>query len=407
MAEAIAITGVGQVSALGGDVPALARALVEGRCGIGPLTLFEHRGRAAVAAQVNELPRVRTRLAPSVERRLTRSDRLALAATSEACRMAGLDATVREGTGLCVGATTAGMFETEQAYRRWRSGEHRRIRFSGFIGMPLSTVGAALSQVLGVFGPRSTVSTACSSGALAIAAAAGMVERGEVPVAIAVGVDVLCRLTYGGFDALQALDAEPCRPFDAARAGLSLGEGAGALVLERPDHARARGAAIRALLLGTGISADAHHVTAPHPESAGALAAFRAALDAAGLPADAIDYVNAHGSGTKHNDETEVAALRTIFGKRLARVPVSSSKSQLGHCLAAAGALEAAITITALADGIVPATVTLRRPEAVWDDLDLVPVPGRRASFGVAASSSYGFGGHNVTLVLARPEGRA
>ena len=407
MAEAIAITGIGQVSALGGDVPALATAIVEGRRGIGPLTLFSHRGRAAVAAQVQELPALRTTLAPSVERRLTRSDRFALAAASEAGRMAGLDATVRENTGLCVGATTAGMFETEEAYRRWRSGEHRRVRYSGFVGMPLSTVGAALSQVLGLFGPRSTVSTACSSGALAIAGAAGMVARGEVPVAIAVGVDVVCRLTYGGFDALQALDVEPCRPFDAARAGLSLGEGAGAIVLERADHACARGAAIRALLLGTGISADAHHVTAPHPESAGALAAFRAALDAAALSADAIDYVNAHGSGTKHNDETEVAALRAIFGKRLARVPVSSSKSQLGHCLAAAGALEAIVTIIALGDGIVPATVTLRATEAAWDDLDFVPQPGRRAALGVAASSSYGFGGHNVTLLLARPEGHA
>ena len=407
MAEAIAITGVGQVSALGGDVPALATGLLEGRCGIGPLTLFAHRGRSAVAAQVGELPAVESGLPPAVARRLTRSDRLALVAATEACRMAGLDDAVRETMGLCVGATTAGMLGTEEAYRRWRAGEHRRIRYSGFAGMPLSTVGAALSQVLGLFGPRSTVSTACSSGALAIATAAGMVARGEAPIALAVGVDSLCRLTYAGFDALQALDAAPCRPFDANRRGLSLGEGAGAIVLERADRARARGATIRAILLGSGISADAHHVTAPHPEGAGALAALRDALDAAGLSPDAVDYVNAHGSGTKHNDETEVAVLRATFGTRLARVPVSSSKSQLGHCLAAAGTLEAVVTIMALSDGVVPATVTLRVPDPAWSDLDLVPTPGRRAPLGVAVSSSYGFGGHNVTLVLARPEGRA
>jgi 3-oxoacyl-[acyl-carrier-protein] synthase II len=332
----VAITGVGQVSALGLDVAALAAGVREGRCGIGPLSLFAHRGRSAVAAQLASRPSLPTSLPPAVARRLSRCDRMALAAASEACRMAGLDDALREATGLCVGTTTAGMLATEEEYRRWRAGEHRRIRYSRFAGMPLSTVGSAVSQVLGVFGPRTTVSTACSSGALAIAAAAGMVARGEAPVAIALGVDSLCRLTYAGFDALQALDASPCRPFDAERRGLSLGEGAGAIVLERADHARARGATIRALLLGTGVSADAHHVTAPHPEGAGAFAALRAALDAAGVAADAVDYVNAHGSGTKHNDQAEVAALRAAFGDRLRRVPVSSSKSQLGHCLAAA-----------------------------------------------------------------------
>jgi 3-oxoacyl-[acyl-carrier-protein] synthase II len=407
MAEAIAITGVGQVSALGGDVAALAAGLVDGRCGIRPLTLFAHRGRAGIAAQVGELVPHEDGLPQAEARRLSRSDHLALAAAAEACGMAGLDAAERVATGLAVGATTGGMLETEEAYRRWRASGQARVRLSGFVGMPLSTVGAAIAQTLGVFGPRVTVSTACSSGALAIAAAADRVRRGEVPAALAVGVDSLCRLTYAGFDALQALDAEPCRPFDASRRGLSLGEGAGALVLERLDHARARGARIHALLLGTGVSADAHHVTAPHPEGAGAIAAFRAALEAAGIPPEAIDYVNAHGSGTKHNDETEVAALRAVLGARLPHVPVSSSKSQLGHCLAAAGALEAVVTVTALAHGVLPATVTLRTPEDAWADLDLVPRAGRRAALGVAASSSYGFGGHNVTLLFAHAEARS
>jgi 3-oxoacyl-[acyl-carrier-protein] synthase II len=403
VAAAIAITGIGQVSALGAGMPALRSGLAAGRCGIGPLTLFAHRGRSSVAAQV-EVP---VDASLGVPRRLSRSDRLALAAADEACRAAGLDADARVDAGLAVGTTTGGMRETEEAYRRWRSGEQRRARPAGFVAMSLSTVGAVVGQRLGMFGPRVTVSTACSSGALAIVAAADMIRRGEAPVALALGADALCRLTYAGFDALQALDPEPCRPFDVARRGLSLGEGAAALVLERLDHARARGVRVRALLLGSGASADAHHVTAPHPESIGAIAAMHAALEAAGLPPDAIDYVNAHGSGTKHNDDAEVAALRAVFGDRLARVPVSSSKSQIGHCLAAAGALEAAITATALADGLLPATVTLRAPEPAWGELDLVPIAGRRAALGVALSSSYGFGGHNVTLVLARPEVRA
>jgi 3-oxoacyl-[acyl-carrier-protein] synthase II len=394
------------VSALGAGMPALAAGVAAGRCGIGPLTLFAHRGRASIAAEVGAIPG-EERLTRLLARRLSRSDRLALAAASEACAMAGLEGVEREAAGLAVGTTTGGMRTTEEAYRRWRAGEDRRPRLSGFIGMPLSTVGAALCQVIGIFGPRATVSTACSSGALAILAAGDMVARGDAPAALAVGVDALCRLTYAGFDALQALDAEPCRPFDVDRRGLSLGEGAGALVIEPVDRARARGARVHALLLGIGASADAHHVTAPHPGGTGAIMALHAALEAAKLAPEAVDYVNAHGSGTKHNDECEITALRAVFGERLRRVPVSSSKSQIGHTLAAAGALEAAITLTALADGIVPATATLRTPDPAWADLDLVAMPGRRAPLGIAVSSSYGFGGHNVTLVLGRPEIRS
>jgi 3-oxoacyl-[acyl-carrier-protein] synthase II len=177
-------------------------------------------------------------------------------------------------------------------------------------------------------------------------------------------------------------------------------------VVERVERARARGARVHAVLLGSAVTADAHHVTAPHPDGAGALSALHGALTAAAILPDAVDYVNAHGSGTTHNDQVEVAALRSVFKTRLPRVPVSSSKSQIGHCLGAAGALEAVVAITALADGIVPATVTLREPDEGWADLDLVPHPGRRAALGIAVSSSYGFGGHNVTLVLGHPEAR-
>lgn len=403
MARALAITGVGQISSLGVGLPALVDGLLVGRCGITRLRAFAHAGRCGVAAEVAAVPAV---VGEGVveSRRLSRSDRLAIAAAAEACHGAGLDRRLLEGAGLAVGTTTSGMRETEEAYRRWRAGEARRPRLSGFLGMPLSTVAAAVGQGLGILGPRTTVSTACSSGALAIAAAADMVIRGDAAIAIAVGVDVLCRLTYAGFDALAALDPEPCRPFDVERRGLSLGEGAAALVVEHPEHARARGARIRALLAGVGTSADAHHVTAPHPAGVGAAAALRAALAAAEVGPEAVDYVNAHGSATRHNDETEIAALRAVLGARLPRIPVSSTKSQVGHCLGAAGALEAAVTVTALTDGIVPATVTLRTPEPVWEDLDLVPRAGRRQPLGIAVSSSYGFGGHNVTLVLARPE---
>ena len=405
MPPRVVITGLGVVSALGADVAALAAGLVDGRCGIGPLTLFPHRGRCGLAAEVPEAVGGRAADLPvATARRLSRPDRFALAAAREACRNAGLEPALRRPAALYVGATTGGMFETEEIYRRRRAGAERRFRLSRLLGTPLGTSAAAVSQALGIHGPQATVSTACSSSALAIVLAAEAIGRGEARVALALGTDGLCRLTYAGFDALQAMDPEGCRPFDRARQGLSLGEGAGALVLEDADHARARGARPHAALLGWGTATDAHHVTAPHPEGAGALAALRAALASARLAPEAVDYVNAHGTGTPQNDAVEIAVLRAALGRRVTRIPISSTKSQVGHCLGAAGAIEAVVTVLALAEGVVPATVTLREPDPDWADLDLVRDPGRRAPLGAALTSSYGFGGHNVTLALGRAE---
>lgn len=403
MGRAVAITGLGAVTAVGPNVPALATAVVDGRCGIRPLELFTAQGRCSIAASADAaVVDAETALDAPSRRRLSRADRFALAASAEACAAAGLDAAEREATAVFVGATTAGMRETEEFYRRRRAGETARFRPSHLLGASLAAPGAVVAQALGLFGARSTMSTACSSSALAIGAAVDAIRQGRTRTALALGCDQLCRLTYAGFDALQALDPAACRPFDRERHGLSLGEGAGALLLEDAEHARARGATIHAVVLGWGTTTDAHHVTAPHPQGAGAVRALTAALADAARPATAVDYVNAHGSATKQNDEIEVGALRAVLGASLGRIPVSSSKSQVGHTLAAAGAIEAVVTVLALRDGRLPATVGLATPE--WDDVDFVPTPGRHASIGIAASSSYGFGGHNVTLVLARPE---
>ena len=403
MAPAVVITGLGAVTALGGDVRALAAGLAEGRCGIGRVALFAPTGRAGVAAEVREeASAVVGCLPPATARRLSRPDRFALLAAAEACRTAGLEPDLGRDAGVYVGTTTGGMLATEEAYRRRRAGEDPRFRLSRLLGTPLATAAAVVSQGLGLYGPRETVSTACSSSALAVAMAADAVRRGVVPVALAIGTDALCRLTYAGFDALQALDVEPCRPFDRDRQGLSLGEGAAALVLESAAHARARGACPRAVVLGWAATGDAHHPTAPHPAGAGAAAALSGALAAAGVPPDAVAYVNAHGTGTKQNDTVEVEVLRRVFGRRLVHMPVSATKSQLGHCLGAAGAVEAVVTVIALEEGLLPPTVNLRHLDPAWDDLDLVPEPGRRAALDVAVTSSYGFGGHNVSLVLGR-----
>lgn len=400
---AVAVTGLGAVTAFGTGVPVLARAVEEGRCAIGPLTLFPHTGRCRLAAEVPALPPAPDGpLPPATRRRLSRSDRFALAAAAEACRQAGLDAGERRRAALFVGGTVGGMQETALAWRRRAAGPDRRWRLSRLVATPVAVSAAAIAQAFGILGPRATFSTACSSGALAVAEAATAVERGIVETAVAVGTDALCHLTYAGFDSLQALDESPCRPFDGSRAGLSLGEGAGALVLENAERARARGRPILAFVLGAGIASDAYHPTAPHPVGRGALSALRSALEAARLSPEAVDYVNAHGTGTRQNDAIEVAVLREVFGARLTEVPISATKSQLGHTLGAAGAIETVVTVLALHGGVLPPTVNLRTPDERWQDLDFVVTPGRRRPLAVAVSSSYGFGGHDVTLVLAR-----
>ena len=220
--------------------------------------------------------------------------------------------------------------------------------------------------------------TACSSSATAIGYAADRIRLGHVDVALAGGAEGLTRLTYAGFGCLRATAPgdEPCRPFDAERKGLTLGEGAAVLVLEDYERARARGATILAVVAGWGITADAHHMTAPHPEGEGAARAMRMALDDAKLSADAIGYVNAHGTGTPHNDAAETLAIKRVLGARAPSVPVSSIKSMVGHTLGAAGAIEAVASVLSLARGFLPPTVHLRTPDPAFG-LDYIPGAAR------------------------------
>jgi 3-oxoacyl-[acyl-carrier-protein] synthase II len=228
------------------------------------------------------------------------------------------------------------------------------------------------------------------------------IRSGAADVVIAGGTDALCRMTYTGFHALKALAPTPCQPFDRNRQGLTLGEGAAAVILESEEHARARGADVLGEVLGAGLSCDANHPTAPHPEGLGAKYALSSALaDANVAPAD-IAYVNAHGTGTPQNDACESRALRAVFGERSASVPVSSTKGLLGHTLAAAGAVEAVATLLALNGGFVPPTLGLEDPDPECT-LDLVQRSPRDLSFHLAASNSYGFGGNNCSLILRRP----
>jgi 3-oxoacyl-[acyl-carrier-protein] synthase II len=397
----VVVTGAGSWNGLGGGVPAFLEALRSGRCAIGDMTLFSTAGFRTHRAAVAPTPEVGDRLSASFAARLSRSDRMALAAAREAWLASGIAEAklARERIAVVVGGTTGGMLEAEEALRRRRSGELARMPVRGLVTMPVASTADVLAHAFDCGGARHTTVTACSSSANSLGVAADLIQDGRADAALAGGTDAHCKMTYAGFNALQALAPDVCRPFDRRRSGLSLGEGAAMFVLEEEGHARRRGAAILAEFGGYGMSADAHHMTAPDPQGRGAVLAMRRALREARVAADAVEYVNAHGTGTLQNDPIETRALKEVFGGHARRLAVSSTKSQTGHCLGAAGAIEALATVLALRHGFLPPTIHLEEPDPECD-LDYVPGVARDARVRVAVSNSYGFGGNNTSVVL-------
>ena len=411
----VAVSGMGAVCGLGWGVDALWEGLRAGRSGIGPFHRFDHsRHRTHLAAEVPESPGPPADLARSLPgwRRLSIADRFALFAAREAVERAGLAFPLEadEAVGVFFGSSTGGMFESELFFADFL--RDRRGRLSALASQQVNGPGDAVARHLGVTGPVETLSSACASGALALGAALQAVRAGEVEIAIAGGSDSLCQLTYAGFNALRSVDEVPCRPFRPGRAGMSFGEGAAVLVLEPLERVLARGAEPLAVLAGAGASCDAHHMTAPDPSGAGAAAA----LADASLPADAIDFVNVHGTGTPLNDAAEWKALQEVFGRRAAEIPLVATKALVGHLLGCSGSLEAVATILCLRHGELhpaPGTDELADPELVDPELvdpDLttalvvdapLPFPGARA----AVSTSLAFGGSNAALVFSRWEG--
>lgn len=401
MTGRIAVTGVGIVSALGGTAPDTFARLLAGERGFGPITLFDTTDqRTLFGAEVRGF-RVEDVAPRGAAARFSRSDALALAAAREALAFAGASAE-RVPQALVVGVTTGGMLETEAALGARdpevlaRSGER-------LVSYPPSSPAHRLAEVLGPFQRTATVCSACSSGANAVVQAAAWILSGKVERALAGGTDALCRLTFTGFNALGATDAVPCRPFDAQRAGLTLGEGAGFLLLESEELAVSRGARVLAWLSGWGAGAEAHHITQPEPTGKVPTALIRKAFTRAGLSPSDVDYVNAHGTGTVPNDAVETLAIRAAFGTHAERVLVSSSKGQIGHTLGAAGAIEAAITVLSLEAQHAPPTGGL---VLVADDCRLAHVmgTGRRTPLRAAISSSFGFGGTGSTLLFERAD---
>ena len=390
----LAITGIGVVTALGSDVESTWSRLIRGESGIAPVTLFDTSGhRSNLGAEV------RTPL-PLDGPSWSRSSQMARVAAKEALAQARLDVRSRR-VGMVIAGTTGGMFETEGLLAELSRDPQSSGAWEQMLSHPLTATGDVLEKDLGPFTRMRTLASACSSGANALAVAAMWLMSGEVDAVVAGASEGLCRLTYGGFHALSAMDPEPCRPFDQRRRGLTLGEGAGYVVLERDEDAAARGARSIAELAGWAVGSEAHHIT--NPEASGETAArliSRAIASAGVTPAD-VGYVNAHGTGTPLNDPMETRALHRALGEHVQRVRVSSIKGQLGHTLGASGALEAIIAALAISRGVVPATVGL---EEVDPECRLRHVRSpEQATVDVALSSSFGFGGMDTVLALTSP----
>ena len=386
------VTGLGAVTPFGFGVKSYWDGLAAGLCAIRPVTLLDTQGfRCRLAAEVPE--------APPGSRRRSRADRLALAAASEALDDARLDRAERADVAVVIGAVGGGMLEAEEWY--WAHGAQPAAkpdrRAFGAV-LPWSHV-EVLANALGLYGPRETLITACSSGAAALAVAADLVRSGVADVVLTGGADAITRICYFGFNALKLLDPGPCRPFDRDRRGMSIGEGAGFLVVEDAERARGRGARVYAEVAGHGMTSDAHHVTSPDPQGRGMARAMAEALDRSGLvPAD-VGYANAHGTATAQNDRVEALALREVFGPE--GLLVSSTKSMIGHTMAAAGSLEAMATVLALVHEVIPPTVHLETPDPEVA-FDCVAQRARHASIEHAISNSFGFGGQNVSVVFRR-----
>lgn len=395
------MTGAGIVCSIGRNKAEVWRAIVESRAGIAKLRRFGGETFPTdIAAEAPEDLWTELRTEPRTElartKRLSRTDLLAVIAANEAIRQAGdipLDRAV-----VSTGTSTGGLLEGEDYYFRRLIRGRRRAPASRVLQQPTSAPSDAVAQAFGLGGGVISNATACASAGAAIGVAADYLRARHANVAIAGGSDALCRLTYSGFNVLQAVDPEPCSPFGANRKGITLGEGAGYLVLERWEDALARGATILAELAGYGASCDAHHPTAPAEDGHGAEAAMRGALAEGRLTPASVDYVNAHGTGTVLNDAAESRAIIAALGMD---VPVSSSKSYFGHTLGASGGIEAVVTVLALQNQIAPPTLRLREP-APECPLDYIPETPRPMPLANVLSNTFGFGGSNVSLLFRR-----
>jgi len=397
----VAITGIGLVTGLGASREETWQGLTAGRCAVRPVTAFDTDGyRSRVAAEVC-MEAIADRFTPHERRRWARGDQIGVAAAVEAVADAGLlESTCdRRRVGVVLGAGTADLLrnETYQHTVIYRGIE--RARPSQAWNHFSSTAVDVIATRFGLEGLRSCIVAACSSSTIAIAQAADAIRVGRLDAALAGGTDALARLTFSGFNALKLMDPEPCRPFSRDRAGMNIGEGAAILVLEEMGHARARGADLYGELAGSSFACEAFHPTAPEPDGRPVSQVVQNALADAGLDRSAVEHVNAHGTATPQNDRAETRGYHAIFGDRVRRLPITSVKSMVGHCLGAAGGVEAAILALTVKRGVIPPTIHLQDvdPECPGD---IVANDAREARVPCGVSVSLGFGGNDSAVVV-------
>lgn len=405
--KTLVITGMGAVTPVGIGVDAYWRALIDGKCGVGPITRFDASGLPVqIAAELKGFDPA-DYMPKQLARTMDPFMQFAFAAAEEALADSALPVGAEpDRIGIVMGTAMDGVTTVAQTQAAFDAGRRVGPRF---VPMTIGNIAAAQIAIAhGIHGPSLTLNTACSAGGDAMMTAAMLLKTGEADAVLAVGGEsILCPIVVSGLSQAKALsrrndDPEhACRPFDLDRDGFVIGEGGGALVIETEEHALARGAKIHAVLAGYANTSDAHHVTAPCPDGAGAAACMQRALARAGMQPSDIGYINAHGTSTTLGDKAETLAIKAVFGGRESAPPVSATKSATGHLMGAGGLTEAIACIKAIQDGILPPTLHLDTPDPDCD-LDYVPNTARRADISAAMSNSLGFGGQNSSIILSR-----
>jgi 3-oxoacyl-[acyl-carrier-protein] synthase II len=404
----VAVTGLGAVTPIGNDVRSTWQAAVAGESGVDFIRSFDASGfPVRIAAEVKDFDPTSV-ASPKEVRKLDRNVLLALAAGKEAVEDAGLDGFDPARVGIVFGSAIGGFLGIMEQSDVLRERGPDRVSPNFLPNVLVDSASGQLAISLGIRGPNYAVVSACATGSHAVGEGAELIKRGAADAVLAGGTEACMHpLILAGFCAMRGLVAEDehpplaSRPFDATRAGFVMGEGACVLVLEDLEAARARGAPVYAEVLGYGASNDAHHMAQPDPESVGVAEMMVAALERAGVEPERVGYINAHGTSTPLGDLAETKAIKDVFGDHAYDLAVSSTKSVMGHCFGAAGAIEAMMCVLALRDGVLPPTINLRNPDLDCD-LDYVPNEAREVQVEVALSNAMGLGGHNGCVLFGR-----
>ncbi|HAA4293883.1 TPA_asm: beta-ketoacyl-[acyl-carrier-protein] synthase II [Listeria monocytogenes] len=407
----VVVTGIGAVTPIGNDAETSWENAKKGVNGVAKMTrLNPDDFPVKIAAELKDFD-VEKYLEKKEARKMDRFTHYAIASAEMAVQDSGLviDDSNANRVGVWIGSGIGGMETFETQYEIFLNRGHRRVS-PFFVPMMIPDMGSGQVSIrFGAKGINSTTVTACATATNSIGDAFKVIERGDADAMITGGAEApITKMSLAGFTANKALSLNPdpetaCRPFDKDRDGFIIGEGAGIVILEEYEHAKARGAKIYAEIVGYGATGDAYHITAPAPNGEGAARAMKMAIDDAGLTPDKVDYINAHGTSTPYNDEYETQAIKTVFGDHAKKLAISSTKSMTGHTLGASGGIEAIFALLTIRDNIIAPTIHLKNQDEVCD-LDYVPNEAHEANVNVVISNSFGFGGHNATLVFKRIE---